>query len=89
MWAARVRSRNEAPDLEEQQGPEIGKGVNVMGDYWQLFLLRQRERLQQYRAKAEKRQFATQARSARLYYCISSDQQGERQITRLDEEEEG
>jgi hypothetical protein len=30
-----VRSRNEAPDLEEQQGLEIGKGVFVIGDYWQ------------------------------------------------------
>ena len=53
MWAAQVRSRNEAPDLEEQQGLEIGKGVFVIGDYWQLFLLRQTtERLQQSRAKA-------------------------------------
>lgn len=48
-----MRSRNEAPDLEEQQGLEIGKGVFVIGDYWQLFLLRQTtERLQQSRAKA-------------------------------------
>ena len=39
MWAAQVRSRNEAPDLEEQQGLEIGKGVYVIGDYWQLFFV--------------------------------------------------
>ena len=39
MWAAQVRSRNEAPDLEEQQGLEIGKGVYVIGDYWQLFFI--------------------------------------------------
>ena len=39
MWATQVRSRNEAPDLEEQQGLEIGKGVYVIGDYWQLFFV--------------------------------------------------
>ena len=39
MWAAQVRSRNEAPDLEEQQGLEIGKGLYVIGDYWQLFFV--------------------------------------------------